>query len=160
MKAMAMLANQFFFFLVDPFCSIFMRCLCDIHMYTFIYLGGSLAVAFALALITWYSIIVKFCSILDVQVHDAQVTLALLAPIPSTSTYRTHHMSRFAIMLNVCWGPGIMRIYIKCVNRIDTHIRNHAVESVRMHTCLHVLVTCCLYPVESDRHHSCDKRQQ
>ena len=65
----------FFFFLVDPFCSIFMRCLYDIYMYTFIYLVGSLAVAFALALTTWYSIIVKFCSIFNIQVHGVQVIL-------------------------------------------------------------------------------------
>ena len=38
MKAMAMLANQFFFFfLVDPFCSIFKRCLCDIYVYIYLF---------------------------------------------------------------------------------------------------------------------------
>ena len=67
--------SVFFFFLVDPFCSIFMRCLYDIYMYTFIYLVGSLAVAFALALTTWYSIIVKFYSIFDIQIHGVQVIL-------------------------------------------------------------------------------------
>ena len=75
MKAMAMLANQCFFSLLIPFALYSCACLCDIYMYTFIYLVGSLAVAFALALTTWYSIIVKFCSIFNIQVHGVQVIL-------------------------------------------------------------------------------------
>ena len=53
MKAMAMLANQFFFFfsLLIPF-ALYSSAVCVIYMYTFIYLVGSLAVAFALALTT------------------------------------------------------------------------------------------------------------
>lgn len=52
MKAMAMLANQCFFFsLLIPF-ALYSSAVCVIYMYTFIYLVGSLAVAFALALTT------------------------------------------------------------------------------------------------------------
>ena len=51
MKAMAMLANQCFFSLLIPF-ALYSSAVCVIYMYTFIYLVGSLAVAFALALTT------------------------------------------------------------------------------------------------------------
>ena len=66
--------SVFFFSLLIPF-ALYSSAVCVIYMYTFIYLVGSLAVAFALALTTWYSIIVKFCSIFDIQIHGVQVIL-------------------------------------------------------------------------------------